>query len=155
MGNKSKNSRNYLVQGSVLVVASFIARAIGMIYRIPLSNILGDTGNTYYSTANEIYSILLMISTFSLPLAVSRLVAERLHMGQAKNAHKVFVCSVKFAVVAGGVICRFDFSPGRTSYKICHEGGVRGHGPQGPGTGHLPVRYRGSSAGLFPGDMRR
>ena len=91
MGNKSKNSRNYLVQGSVLVVASFIARAIGMIYRIPLSNILGDTGNPYYSTANEIYSILLMISTFSLPLAVSKLVAVRLHMGQAKNAHKVFV----------------------------------------------------------------
>ena len=109
MGNKSKNSRNYLVQGSVLVVASFIARAIGMIYRIPLSNILGDTGNTYYSTANEIYSILLMISTFSLPLAVSKLVAERLHMGQAKNAHKVFVCSVKFAVVAGGVIAVLTF----------------------------------------------
>ncbi|MDY3920003.1 MAG: polysaccharide biosynthesis protein [Candidatus Limivivens sp.] len=109
MGNKSKNSKNYLVQGTILVAASFIARIIGMIYRIPLTNILGDDGIAYYSTANEIYNILLMVSTFSLPLAISRLVSERLHTGQAKNAHKVFVCSMKFAVIAGAVMSILTF----------------------------------------------
>ena len=58
------------MQGTILAVASIIARVIGMIYRIPLTNILGDEGNGYYTTANQIYTILLMISTFSLPLAV-------------------------------------------------------------------------------------
>ncbi|MDO5422834.1 MAG: polysaccharide biosynthesis protein [Eubacteriales bacterium] len=109
MGNKSKNSKNYLVQGSILVAASFIARIIGMIYRIPLTNILGDDGIAYYSTANEIYNILLMISTFSLPLAISRLVSERLHTGQARNAHKVFRCAMKFAIVAGAVVAVLTF----------------------------------------------
>ena len=40
MGNKSQKN-NYLVQGTILVIASFIARVIGMLYRIPLTNILG------------------------------------------------------------------------------------------------------------------
>ncbi len=53
MGNGSKN-KDYLVQGTILVIASFVARVIGMIYRIPLTRILGHQGNTYYSTANEI-----------------------------------------------------------------------------------------------------
>ena len=103
MGNGSKN-KDYLVQGTILVIASFVARVIGMIYRIPLTRILGHQGNTYYSTANEIYAIILMISSFSLPLAVSKLVSERLHKGQKKNAHKVFVCAMKFGLVAGGIM---------------------------------------------------
>ena len=75
-----------------------------MIYRIPLTRTLGHQGNTYYSTANEIYAIILMISSFSLPLAVSKLVSERLHKGQKKNAHKAFVCAMKFGLVAGGIM---------------------------------------------------
>ena len=77
MSKKSSSKTNFLAQGTILVIASFVAKAIGMIYRIPLTHILGDDGNGYYSTANEIYTIILMISSFSLPLAVSRLVAER------------------------------------------------------------------------------
>ena len=72
MGNKSKN-KDYLVQGTILVAASFIARIIGMVYRIPLKNILGTEGIGYYSTANELYNIILMVSSFSIPLAVSRM----------------------------------------------------------------------------------
>ena len=51
---KKSNSKNYLVQGSILAVASIIAKIIGMIYRFPLTNTLGNEGNSYYSTANEV-----------------------------------------------------------------------------------------------------
>lgn len=108
MGTK-KNKSNYLVQGTILAAASIFARIIGMIYRIPLTHILGDEGNAYYGSANSIYSILLMISTFSLPLAVSKLVSEQLHQGQMKNAQKIFHCSMKFAVLCGGVISVLTF----------------------------------------------
>lgn len=97
------------MQGTILAVASIIARVIGMVYRIPLTNILGDEGNGYYTTANQIYTILLMISTFSLPLAVSKLVSERLHQRQYKNAERVFWCSMKFSVIAGGVMSLLTF----------------------------------------------
>ena len=62
MSKKSSSKTNFLAQGTILVIASFVAKAIGMIYRIPLTHILGDDGNGYYSTANEIYTIILMIS---------------------------------------------------------------------------------------------
>ena len=109
MENKSKNKSDYLVQGTILVVASFVARVIGMVYRIPLTNILGDTGTGYYSTANEIYSIILMISSFSMPLAVSKLVSERLSAGEKKNAYRVFLCSMRFSAILGAVMALATF----------------------------------------------
>lgn len=103
--NEKKSSggmaRAVLVQGTILAAASIIAKIIGLIYRIPLTNILGDDGNSYYSTANEIYSIILMISSFSLPLAVSRLMSERLNKGYVRSAYKVFLCAMRLAVLAG------------------------------------------------------
>lgn len=107
--NKKPNSKNFLVQGSILAAASIIAKIIGMIYRFPLSNTLGNEGNSYYSTANEIYNIVLMISSFSLPLAVSRLVSERIHKGEYKNAHRVFLCAMRFALAAGGVLALLTY----------------------------------------------
>ena len=106
---KKSNSKNYLVQGSILAVASIIAKIIGMIYRFPLTNTLGNEGNSYYSTANEVYNIVLMISSFSLPLAVSKLVSERIHKGEYKNAHRVFLCAMRFALIAGGALALLTY----------------------------------------------
>ena len=109
MSKNSSSKTNFLAQGTILVIASFVAKAIGMIYRIPLTHILGDDGNGYYSTANEIYTIILMISSFSLPLAVSRLVAEREYAGEVKNSYKVLICSLRFAAVTGGILSILTF----------------------------------------------
>ena len=109
MSKKSSSKTNFLAQGTILVIASFVAKAIGMIYRIPLTHILGDDGNGYYSTANEIYTIILMISSFSLPLAVFRLVAEREYAGEVKNSYKVLICSLRFAAVTGGILSILTF----------------------------------------------
>ena len=70
MGSSKKDS-NFLVQGSILAVASIISRVIGLLYRLPMTDIIGDAGNNYYSCAFEIYNIMLIISSYSLPLAVS------------------------------------------------------------------------------------
>ena len=109
MSKKSSSKTNFLAQGTILVIASFVAKAIGMIYRIPLTHILGDDGNGYYSTANEIYTIILMISSFSLPLAVSRLVAEREYAGEVKNSYQVLICSLRYAAVTGGILSILTF----------------------------------------------
>lgn len=103
-------AKNVLIQGTILAAASIIAKVIGLIYRIPLYNILGDVGNSYYSTANEIYSIILMISSFSLPLAVSRLMSERIQKGEIRNANKVFLCSMRFAVISGGILALVTYA---------------------------------------------
>ena len=70
-----KSSTGFLLQGSILAIASLISRIIGLLYRIPMTAIIGDAGNDYYGSAFQIYNILLIISSYSLPLAVSKLVS--------------------------------------------------------------------------------
>lgn len=105
MGRTSKRESNFLVQGSILAVASIISRIIGLLYRIPLKSIIGDIGNDYYGTAMEIYSILLLISSYSLPVAVSKLVSARMAKGQRKNAYRIFKGALIFALVSGTAAC--------------------------------------------------
>jgi len=99
----SKKSNNFLVQGSILAVASIIVRLIGLLYRIPLTNIVGDEGMGYYSNAFAIYNIALILSSYSLPLAVSKLVATRMVKKEYRNSYRVFLCSMSFAIVAGTI----------------------------------------------------
>lgn len=102
MGNrKKKSSTGFLVQGSILAAASLISRIIGLVYRIPLTNIIGDTGNDYYGTAFEIYNILLIISSYSLPLAVSKLVSANISKGKKRNVYRILKCALVFASITG------------------------------------------------------
>ncbi len=106
MSERAKKVRNGIVmQGSILAAAGLIARAIGIIRRIPLTNIIGDMGNGYYAAAYELYAIILLLSSYSLPLAVSKMVSARVSRGQYKNAAKIFKASLLFAVVSGGFAC--------------------------------------------------
>lgn len=105
MSKTSKRESNFLVQGSILAVASIISRIIGLLYRIPLKSIIGDIGNDYYGTAMEIYSILLLISSYSLPVAVSKLVSARMAKGQRKNAYRIFKGALVFALISGTAAC--------------------------------------------------
>ena len=98
-----KQKSNYIVQGSILAAASILVRIIGLVYRIPVTRILGPIGNSYYSAAYEVYSMMLLISSFSLPLAVSKLVSARMAKGQIRGAYKIFRCTLLFAVVSGGI----------------------------------------------------
>ncbi len=106
--NKSKGN-NFLIQGSILAIAGIVVRLIGLLYRVPLTNIIGEEGIGVYSTAYSIYNILLIISSYSLPLAVSRLVAARVSTGQYRNARRLFFGALAFAAVSGGMMCAVTF----------------------------------------------
>ncbi|MGN0293727.1 MAG: lipid II flippase MurJ [Lachnospiraceae bacterium] len=98
---RRKREANFLIQGSILAIASVIVRLIGIVYRIPLTNILGDGGNAAYTNAYEIYSLIWMIASFGIPTAVSKMVAERIGNKQEWNANRVFVVALLFATVVG------------------------------------------------------
>ncbi len=105
MAEKQRERRevNFLIQGSILAIAAVIVRLIGIVYRIPLTNILGDGGNSAYSNAYAIYSLIWMIASFGIPTAVSKMVAERMGNRQEGNAKRVFVTALLFAALAGGL----------------------------------------------------
>ncbi len=104
---------NFAFQAAVLAGAGILSRVIGLLYRSPLFQIIGDEGNGYYGTAYAIYSMILMIATYSIPTAVSKIISGKLALGEYKNARRVFKCAFIYVVSAGllaGVLT-FAFAP--------------------------------------------
>lgn len=101
MSDDSKKS--LLKQAGILAIAGVISRIIGMLYRGPLKEIIGKTGNGYYSGAYAIYNIVLLISAYSIPSAMSKLISSKLAVGEYRNAHKIFKCALSYVAVVGGL----------------------------------------------------
>ena len=72
-----KKKNDFIAQGSILAIASILVRVMGMIYRIPMTAIIGDKGNGFYSYAYSVYTILLLLSSYSLPLPCQRWFLQR------------------------------------------------------------------------------
>ena len=98
---KKRKKDDFLMQGMILALAMVMTKVIGALYRIPLTNILGDEGNGFYGYAFEVYAFALMLSSLSLPTAVSKLVSARMAMRQRRNAFRVFLGSLVFSVIVG------------------------------------------------------
>lgn len=90
-----------MVQGAILGAASIVVRLIGLVYRVPLNNILGAEGIAYYGVAFDVYSILLLLSSYSMPLAVSKMVSARAALGQYRNVKKVLIHAILFSLALG------------------------------------------------------
>lgn len=106
-GTGSKN--NYLKQAGILAVAGIICRIIGILYRSPLTSIIGDEGNGYYTSAYNIYTIILLLSSYSIPSAVSKIIASKLALKEYRNAHRIFRCALIYVCLIGGAASLFTF----------------------------------------------
>lgn len=109
MPKDKKAKSSFLVQGSILAVAGIIVRLIGLVYRIPMTNILGDEGIGVYSAAYQIYSVILILSSYSMPLAVSKLVSAKMALKEYRNAYRIFLGAMGFGLVVGTIACLITF----------------------------------------------
>ncbi len=101
MTNHKENKNSIIKQGSILAVASIIVRFIGLIYRIPMANIMGEKAMGIYSAAFEIYNIILILSSYSMPLAVSKLISEKMIQKRYKNAYIYLLYCLIFSIIIG------------------------------------------------------
>ncbi|WP_026521999.1 putative polysaccharide biosynthesis protein [Butyrivibrio sp. VCB2001] len=98
----NENSKKGLfVQAGILAIAGVISRIIGLLYRSPLTAVIGDEGNGYYSTAYNFYSIVLLISSYSIPSAISKILSGKLAVKEYKNAHKIFKAALVYVSIVG------------------------------------------------------
>lgn len=104
-----KKSDGFIMQAGILAMAGIICRIIGILYRSPLAAIIGDEGNGYYGSAYNIYTIILLISSYSIPAAISKVIAGKLALKQYKNAQRIFYCAFIYVIVVGGVASLFAF----------------------------------------------
>lgn len=108
-----KNSNTLVKNASFLMVAALISKIIGMIYKSPLSSLLGRESFACFQFAQNVYFILLMIASFSIPQAVSKIMSERIAFKRYRDAQRVFKGALIYAVISGGIvalICVFGAS---------------------------------------------
>ena len=108
MPNK-KQSQGLIMQAGILAAAGIIVRIIGLLYNSPMTAILGDEGIGYYNTAYYAYTIVLLISSYSIPSAISKVIAQKLAVKEYRNAHRIFQCAFIYVLVVGSVASLFVF----------------------------------------------
>ena len=106
---QQKKKDSFVLQAGILAAAGIIVKIIGLIYRSPLTSIIGLEGNGYYSSAINIYTIILLVSSYSIPSAISKVIAQRLAYKEYRNAQRVFQCALIYVLVVGGVASLVTF----------------------------------------------
>ena len=91
------------------MVAGIVVRIIGILYRSPVTSIIGDEGNGYYGIAVIIYTMVLLIASYSIPMAVAKVVSGKLALKQYRDAHKVFCCALIYVLIVGGIAALFTY----------------------------------------------
>ena len=92
-------TRNFITQGSILAITGIVCRIIGMLYRIPLMYVIGTEGNGYYTSAYSIYNILLILSSYSLPTAISKVISVRLARERYEDVKNVLRVAFIYATL--------------------------------------------------------
>ncbi len=109
MGGQKKQN-NFVLQAGILAAAGMIVKVISLIYRSPLLSIIGLEGNGYYSEAINIYTIILLISSYSIPSAISKVIAQKMAFKEYQNAQRVFRCALLYVLIVGGAAAIATFA---------------------------------------------
>ena len=96
--------QSFLGGAAVLALATAVVKLIGMFFKIPLQMVIHEAGYGYFTTAYDIYSVLLMISTTGLPVAMSRMISEANTLGRKQQVQKIYKVSLRLFLIVG-IIC--------------------------------------------------
>ncbi|WP_207952926.1 putative polysaccharide biosynthesis protein [Paenibacillus agricola] len=88
-------------------MAALVARALGVVQRVPLIALLGDIGMASYGIAFNLYSMLLVVATAGIPSALSKMISERRELGFYAEAARIYRAALWFAVGAGAIMTLF------------------------------------------------
>ena len=88
--SETPKKQTFLHGAALLAIATAIVKVIGALYKIPLNAIIGEQGFGYFYTAYEIYSVLLLISTAGLPVAMSRMISAANSLGHYRQVRQIY-----------------------------------------------------------------
>ena len=93
--------QSFLQGAAILALATGVVKVIGACYKIPLGAVIGDAGYGYFTTAYDIYSVLLMISTTGLPVAMSRMISAARTLDRQAQIQKIYQVSMLVFLIIG------------------------------------------------------
>ena len=90
MDNKNGKKQNFLTGAAIMSLSTIVVKVIGMLYTLPLNQIIASQGFAYFNKASAIYTVLLVVSTTGLPVAMSRMVSEANARQNGKQMQRIF-----------------------------------------------------------------
>ena len=99
--SESPKKQNFLQGAALLAIATAIVKVIGALYKLPLNMAIGAEGYSYFTTAYDIYAVMLMISTAGLPVAVSRMISQASTLQHYTQMRKVFRTALSIFAILG------------------------------------------------------
>lgn len=103
MSNSPRKTQSFLHGSIVLMIATALVKIIGAIYKIPLYNILDNTGVGYYTTVYDLYTPMYTIAMAGLPIAISKIVAECVSLERYRDAKRTFKIAKRLMWVTGTI----------------------------------------------------
>lgn len=128
---KRTNQKQGFVQGAmILMIGTMTVKVVSMLFKIPVSNMLGGTGYSYFTNAYEIFNLISTIATAGFPVAISKMVSENCVVGKYRDNRKIFRISRMFFLLTGlacmsvmmlgaGMFARMIPNPGAKLSIIC------------------------------------
>ena len=101
--SETPKKQNFLQGAALLAMATAIVKVIGALYKLPLNMAIGAEGYSYFTTAYDIYAVMLMISTAGLPVAVSRMISQASTLEHYAQMRKVFRTALSIFAILGVV----------------------------------------------------
>lgn len=126
---KQRKQQSFEYGAIILLCSTVIVKLIGAIFKIPLSNLIGDLGFGYFSSAYDLFTPIYSLSMAGLPIAVSRLVAEQMASGQYQDVRQSLKVTKKAFFVTGFIglflmllliypFVKFTDPTGKTIYSL-------------------------------------
>lgn len=97
-------TRGFFTGAAILAVAGILCRLIGVVFRIPLTHIVGNYGMGLYQMVFPLYSLLLIISSAGVPVAISKMVAKENAEGNISKAKKILINSLILLGIIGAIV---------------------------------------------------
>lgn len=108
MGKQIEKS-GFVKQASILALGGIICRIIGILYKRPLSLLIGKEGIGYFTLANNVYLMILLVASYSIPSALSKEIAKSLAKKEYINVQRIFYCAIFYVVIVGGGASLFAY----------------------------------------------
>ncbi len=99
----SSKKQTFLHGAALLAMATAVVKLVGALYKLPLKMVIGDEGYSYFSSAYDIYTVLLLVSTAGLPVAMSRMISQASSLNDSKQARRVYNTSRALFLGIGGI----------------------------------------------------
>ena len=134
---QTQKQNSFFGGAAILAAGILIVKLIGMFYKIPLINIIGEAGAADFNNAYNIYAVLLTVSTAGLPVAVSKLVSEANALDRRNQVRRTFRLALVLFLALWELCTRLDMvddfifsSPSRVFFcfrKMVLDGSIFSH----------------------------